>query len=459
MKNMSFENIAHATGGQLFCADEKKAMQEITGVVIDNRKVQPGNLFIPIVGQKVDGHQFIPAAFAAGAALTLSQQKIQQQDIPYILVKDTQQALKDLASFYRRQLTIPVIGIIGSVGKTSTKEMVSNVLEQKYRVLKTQGNLNNEIGMPLTLCEIREEHQVAVIEMGISDFEEMHRLGEIARPDMVIMTNIGICHLENLIDRDGVLRAKTEVLEHLAPGACVIINGDDDKLSTIQSANGAKILRYGCHGQEVAATDIQNLGLEGMSACFVTSLGKFQATIPIPGSHNVYNALAAVEAGLQLGLTLPEIARGIETAATISGRTNFIHQNDITIIDDCYNANPVSMRASLEVLGHAAGRTVAVLGDMGELGEDEEALHYQLGEAIQNNHIQVLYTAGPLARKIADYVQEHQVDCQTYTFETREAMLPELLANTKKNDTILVKASHFMEFPQIVDQLQQHHYQ
>lgn len=333
-------------------------------------------------------------------------------------------------------------------------------------MLKTAGNFNNEIGLPLTIFNIRAKHQVAVLEMGISDFGEMHRLSTMSQPDICVITNIGLCHLENLGTRDGILKAKTECFEHMQPDGTVILNGDDDKLCTKKVVNGKPAIFYGM-GKEpllsadrepmaeksIYATDVKNLGLDGMQAHIYTPEGDFMAHIPIPGEHNVYNALAGTAVGLQLGLTIQEIQQGIACAQTISGRTNVIHTAGMTVIDDCYNANPVSMKASIEVLANTAGRRIAVLGDMGELGENEVALHYSVGEAVGRSGIDVLFCAGKLASEYARAAATANVNCQIYYYETVEQLLPELLAFVKEGDTILVKASHFMQFPQIVEAL------
>ena len=233
MKEMSLNQIARACGGT-YVGDESKKGLEVSGVVIDSRKVEPGYLFIALKGERVDGHSFIPAVFAKGAACVLCEQAPDHPTGPYILVESCLNALKSLAEYYRSTLSIPIVGITGSVGKTSTKEMIAAVLEQKYHVLKTEGNFNNEIGLPLTIFRIREEHEAAVLEMGISDFGEMTRLGRMAKPNICVFTNIGLCHLENLKDRDGILKAKTEMLNEAQPGAQVILNGDDDKLITLK---------------------------------------------------------------------------------------------------------------------------------------------------------------------------------------------------------------------------------
>ena len=438
--------------------DETLLDTTITGAVIDSRQVKEGYLFIPIKGERVDGHKFIPTVFEQGAAIVLSEHELTDPAGPYVLVESTTDAMKKLAAFYRKNLDIKVVGITGSVGKTSTKEMISSVLEQKYSVHKTAGNFNNEIGLPLTIFGIRESHQVAVLEMGISDFGEMHRLSTMSCPDVMVITNIGYCHLEFLGDRDGVLKAKTECFEHMMPDAVAVLNADDDKLATVQTVNGKPAIYYGKESasgvhKSVYTTNIENLGFDGMKAHFVTPEGEFDAQIHIPGEHNVYNAMAAAAVGLQLGLTIAEIKSGIEKAETIAGRTNFIKTHGMTVIDDCYNANPVSMKSSIEVLSHAKGRTIAVLGDMGELGSDEKKLHHEVGEAVGENHIHTLFAAGELAKEYAAGAAEKSSDVDIHYFEDRETMTQELLSYVKEGDTILVKASHFMEFPKVVEAL------
>ena len=463
MQNLTLENIAKACGGSYVGAPEQ--MQDIiTGAVTDSREVMPGYLFIPIKGERVDGHDFIPQVFEKGALAVLSEKVLENPAGPYIRVDSTTEAMKKLAAFYRDGLHIRVVGITGSVGKTSTKEMIASVLEQKYKVLKTAGNFNNEIGLPLTIFRIHKEHEVAVLEMGISDFGEMHRLAGMAKPDICVITNIGLCHLENLGTRDGILAAKTEVFDHMQPEGTVILNGDDDKLCTKQRVNGRPAIFYGVDAEpkkantgepmaekSIYATDIENLGLEGMRALIHTPEGEFTALIPLPGEHNVYNALAGTAVGLQLGLSLEEIGKGIASVQTIAGRSNLIEAGGMRIIDDCYNANPVSMKASIEVLAHTKGRKIAVLGDMGELGADERKLHYGVGEALAQSHIDVLFAAGELA---AEYVSGAAgADCEMHYYPTVEEMIPELVSYVTTGDTILVKASHFMNFPKVVEAL------
>lgn len=461
MKNMTLENIEKACGGR-YIGTEAEKKTEVLGVVIDSRQVGSGYLFVAIPGEKVDGHKFIPDVFAKGAAAVLSEQQLEDPAGPYILVESTTKALRDLAEYYRKSLDIKVVGITGSVGKTSTKEMIASVLSEKYRVLKTEGNYNNEIGLPLTIFKIRAEHEVAVLEMGISEFGEMHRLATMANPDICVITNIGLCHLENLKTRDGILKAKTESFAHLKKDGIAILNGDDDKLSTIRQVGDKEPVFYGMEEKmeyredakkSVYATGVENLGLYGMKARIHTPEGERDVRIPIPGEHNVYNALAATAVGLSLGLSLDQISSGILKAKTIGGRTNLLNTGSMTVIDDCYNANPVSMKASIDVLATAEGRKIAVLGDMGELGENEKKLHYEVGEYLAKKEINVLFCAGELSEEIAKATQKESKTCEVYYFKTRDALLEQLLPFLKKGDTVLVKASHFMEYPEIVKAL------
>ena len=453
MKKMTLQTIAQCTQGSLVLPRGYKGDldKEIQGVVNDNRQVQEDFLFVPMVGARVDGHSFIEDAFSKGAFATLSEKTLDKPKGPYIKVADTKLALKQIATYYRMQLIIPVIGVIGSVGKTSTKEMLASVLGTKFKVLKTEGNFNNEIGLPLTICRITDEHDVAVVEMGISDFGEMHRLGQIAKPNYVVMTNIGQCHLENLKDRDGILRAKTEVFDHMPSTGTVVLNGDDDKLRDCDTKNLKKI-SYGLSDEDVHASNIKT---QITSTCADISIGKdtFSVEIPLPGEHNVMNALAASAVGKALGLTLDEIRMGLENAGTISGRNNVIKLEAATIIDDCYNANPVSMKASIEVLAKAKGRTIAVLGDMGELGDDEKALHYGLGKVLADNNIDMLYTTGELSMEINKALEKENPKAVNFHFENKEKLLEALLPAIEKGDTILVKASHFMQYSEIVNAL------
>ncbi len=450
MKNLTLENIAAACGGQ-YRGEEAQKEICVTDITTDSRKIRQGCLFVPIKGIRADGHDFIGQAISQGAAATLSEKNLGRTDFPYIQVKSSLQAVQDMGEYYLKQLGIPVVGIAGSVGKTSTKEMTAAVLGQKYRVLKTEGNYNNELGLPLTIFRLRQEDQIAVLEMGISDFGEMHKLARIARPDTCILTNIGWCHLENLKDRDGILRAKSEIFDYLTPKAHILLNGDDDKLSTIEMVKGIRPLRFGLQEtNEIWADQLENQGLKGIRCRIHTPLGDFSVLIPMPGRHMVYNALAGTAAGLTYGLSLDEIRRGIESYTSISGRFHIIETKHYTIIDDCYNANPVSMKASLQVLQEGLGRRVAVLGDMGELGEEEVKLHEEVGAYAASLGLDALYCAGPLCASMAEAANRAGTGMEIRHFASRAELMENLPKLLQAGDTILVKASHFMEYDAIV---------
>ena len=463
LEQMTLENIAKACGGT-YVGDDAQRGSEITGAVIDSRQVEPGYLYIPIRGERVDGHRFIPDVFEKGALAVLSEEPLENPAGPYIQVASSEQALKDIAEFYRSTLSIKIIGITGSVGKTSTKEMISAVLSQKYNVLKTEGNFNNEIGLPLTILRIRREHEVAVVEMGISEFGEMHRIAKVAKPDICVMTNIGQCHLENLIDRDGVLRAKSEIFDFLKTDGHIVLNGNDDKLITVQEVKGVKPVFYYVEDgtakkadlpYEITADAIENKGLRGLNANLHFPEEVCQIHEPIPGVHNVYNACAAACVGRIMGLTNEEICQGIAHAKTIAGRTNLITLGEVLVIDDCYNANPVSMKASLDVLAQADGRKIAVLGDMGELGENEIALHEEVGTHAAQCGIDVCICVGALSVHMAEAARKADQEFKVIYEESRESLLEHLGDLVQEGDTILVKASHFMQFEEVVKALEE----
>jgi UDP-N-acetylmuramoyl-tripeptide--D-alanyl-D-alanine ligase len=467
MKNMTIENITKAVRGT-YIGPEELLNREISAVVTDSRKTEEGCLFAAIRGERVDGHKFIPQVINRGALVVLAEQSPEKTEelygkpddgcrVPTILVESVLQALKDAAEFYRAQMPIPVVGIIGSVGKTSTKEMVASVLSVRYRVLKTEGNFNNELGVPMTVFRMRDEHQIAVIEMGINHFGEMHRLAKIVRPDTVIMTNIGTAHLEFLKTRDGILKAKSEVFDYFKKDGHIILNGDDDKLSTIEEKNGVAPLRFGYHRQgyshenDFYAENVERHGLDGIS-CRIHMPGAYtDVMIPAPGEHMIMNALAGAAAGYVYGLTTEEIRRGIENYESLSGRFHIIHSGDVTIIDDCYNANPASMKASLSILAEADGRKVAVLGDMGELGDREKELHGEIGAFAAECGIDALYCVGPLMQNAADTANGRISDVRH--FDSLEKLMNKLNEMIRPGDTVLVKASHFMNFSRIVSAL------
>lgn len=452
LKNMTLENIAKACNGEYF-GDESLKSECITGAEKDSRLIEDGFLYIPFVGARVDGHDFINQVFDKGALCTLSEKDLANVKGPYIKVESTAQALKDIAEFYREQLDCKIIGITGSVGKTSTKEIIASVLEEKFHVLKTEGNYNNEIGMPLTILKIRDYHDIAVIEMGISDFEEMHRLAKVSKPDVCVITNIGTCHLENLGDRDGVFKAKTEIFDYAKENCFVVLNGDDDKLINVKEVNGSTPIFFGIEtDQNVCIEKYQTIGVKGTEATIRYFDNTFDTVIPIPGFHMLYNAMAATCIGVHFGMTLEEIDTGIRKLKAIGGRNNIFDAKGMTIIDDCYNANPMSMKASLQVLCSAEGRKVAILGDMFELGAGEVEMHRQVGETAKSLGIDVVVCIGELAKNI--YYGASEGNSSALHFKTKEEFFTGMDSILEKGDTVLIKASNGMKFKEIVEKFQ-----
>lgn len=454
MKNLTLKNIAETCQGT-YHGDPHILSQEVDGVVIDSRKVRPGYLFVAIDGVNVNAHKFIPDTVEAGALCVVSHEDLGETDFPYILVESTGQALLDIAKLYRDSFDLKVVGITGSAGKTSTKEMIASVAAQKYNVHKTLGNFNNEWGLPLTIFEMNETHQVAVLEMGVNHFGEMRRLSSVASPDICVITNIGAAHLEFFKTREGIYREKTQMIQDMKNGGTIILNGDDDLLSQTAPIKGVNPVFFGLdeHNQ-FYADHIRALGLRG-TACTIhlPDDTSFECIVPLPGIHMVSNALAGSAVGYTLGLTPQEIRAGIEGLPSMPGRNNIIETERLIILDDCYNANPVSMKASIDVLNMAIGRKVAVLGDMGELGNHEQELHFEVGEYAAKQGIDLVCGIGPLSKHLAEGAKHAPSPTQSIWFETNEEFIKASGNLLHDGDNILVKASHSMCFPEIVDAL------
>lgn len=478
--NLTIAEIANACGGELHLKD-CSGETEVTSVVLDSRLVTEGGVFVATVGERVDGHSFIGQVADKGVKLIICEKapdRVEREcKVPtekwcsYLLVEDCFLALKAVAKYYRSKLTLPIVGITGSVGKTSTKEFIAGVLGEKFVVLKTQGNYNNEVGVPLTLLRIRPEHTAAVIEMGISDFGEMHRLSDMVRPNVCVITNIGQCHLENLKTRDGILQAKSEIFDYMDPEGFVVLNGEDDKLSSLKTVLRGKCLENG--GKEgtpfffgrtaqgevaVSAENIKELGLLGSKANMKIQMDtcncETEVTIPLPGGHMVINAAAATCVGILLGLTTSEIAEGIAKLQATDGRGKLISLSKYTLIDDCYNANPVSMKAAIDLLSMANTERVAILGDMFELGEDSDVLHRQVGEYGVGSPVERFLFIGANAKHMFKSASEKNESKKLFWFDTNESFLAEYQKKGEElipnGATVLLKASHGMQFGQLL---------
>lgn len=455
MKNLTLENITKACQGTYY-GDESLFCQEVEGVVIDSRKVKPGYLFVAIDGVKVNAHKFIPDTVKAGALCVVSHEDLGETDFPYILVESTGQALLDIAKLYRDSFDIKVVGITGSAGKTSTKEMIASVVSQKYSVHKTLGNFNNEWGLPITIFGLEEGHQVAILEMGVNHFGEMRRLSSVASPDICVITNIGVAHLEFFKTREGIYREKTQMIQDMKSGGKIILNGDDDLLSQTAPIKGASPIFFGM-GEEntFRAGHMRPLGLKG-TACtiYLPEDISFDCIVPLPGIHMVSNALAGAAVGYALGLTPEEIKAGIEGLPSIPGRNNIIKTERLMILDDCYNANPVSMKASIDVLDMALGRKVAILGDMGELGDNTGELHREVGAYAAEKGIDLVCGIGKISKELVNGAENRSDATQGVWFESKADFLAAMGEIIKEGDNVLVKASHGMQFTEIVEALQ-----
>lgn len=446
MKDFTLQQIAAACQGK-YVGDDCYKNTPVSSIERDSRNIKENSLFLAIKGARVDGHDFIEKCYDMGAICALCEKPPKNPIKPYILVDSTLDAVKKIAKAYRQLFSIPVVGISGSVGKTSTKEMIASVLSQKYNVHKTAGNLNNELGVPLTLFGMEDSTEVAVVEMGISDFGEMKRISEMVQPTVEVITIIGDCHMENLGDRDGVFKAKTEMFENLREGGTVILNGDDDKLSRVTEVKGKKPVFYGINSGDYRAENIKSNGGESVEADLIVQGKALHVTIPAIGTYMVSNALAAAAVGKALGLTDEEIIKGVESYKTVGSRANLIDNGYIKIIDDCYNANPTSVKASIDTLMNFKGRKVCILGDMKELGVNELKLHFETGEYAKKTDLVI--TAGPLAKELAKGAESNLY------FETKEQLIENLPQLINKGDVVLVKASHSMAFEKIVDSLKE----
>ena len=453
MQPMTVTEIAAVVSGVWWNPCEQ--VPAISAVSTDSRNITPGCLFLPWVGEQFDGHNFIDAALDAGAAGCLCA-KLPQDIRPdkfYIKVADTRLALRDMASAYRDKFDIPFVQITGSVGKTTTKEMIAAVLGAKLNVLKTPENFNNDIGTPLTLFGLSPEHQAAVIETGMNHFGEIEYLGAMVRPDIAVISNIGDAHIEYLGSRGGILKAKCEIFEHLKDDGIAILNGDDALLDTVTLPQ--RIIRCGQSEHcQVRISDILDHGVNGITCTVTSEKDVYHLNIPTPGEHMAYAASSAVAVGEALGLSKEEIIRGVAAYAPIGSRMHILRLSDgRVLLDDCYNANPQSVSAALEVLARTeCERRVAVLGDMGELGDLTEQAHFNAGALAAMLGIDFVVAIGSKAVKIADGAA--MGGAEVLHFATREEAMPTLREQLQPHTTMLIKASHAMHFEEIVKELQ-----
>lgn len=449
---MTVGEIAAACGGKLLCGDPDTI---ITAVSTDSRKIEFGTLFVPIIGEKTDAHHFIGATFAAGAAAALTQEHDGMNDThAWIRVQNTEQALQRIAAVYRQRFHIPFVGITGSVGKTTTKEMVALALSGSLNVMKTEGNFNSQIGLPLTMFCISDRHQAAVVEMGMSNFGEMSRLAQIAAPDYAVMTNIGISHIEQLKTQQNILNEKLHITDCFHKNSILFLNGDDTLLAGLRGKAGIKIVWFGT--APWCDFRAENIRTAASSTHFtlIAPGASFEVELPALGIHNVTNALAGLVVAKTLGVPLEKAIAKLACYRPLAMRQQIHRVNEITVIDDSYNASPDAVRSSVDVLcSFHTGKRVAVLADMLELGDFSRQAHFDVGVYAAGAGVDVVVTVGERAREIISGVRSVRPDAVCYACEDNEEAAAKLKSILTGGDAVLIKGSRAMKTDQIVKAL------
>lgn len=452
METLCLEEIAKAISGEIMGDKEIK----IDNISIDSRNIKQGDLFIAIKGENFDGHNFVIDAFNKGASVAIVSEDIDFNiEDTLIKVEDTTKALQDLAHYYRNKFDVTVVAVTGSTGKTTTKDMISAVLGMRYKTLKTAGNFNNEIGLPLTLFRLDSSYEAVVVEMGMRALGEISLLAKIAEPDIGVITNVGVAHIEILKSIDNIAKAKSELIATLKEDGVAILNGDDDKVRDMDRLTQAEVINYGLKEyNKVRATEIKSLQNDTISFELVIrdNCYKKTVTLPVPGRYNVYNALAAVAVGLSLDISLKEIIDGLSSFKLTKMRNQILTTKDgVKIINDTYNANPASMRGAIDTLVDIGeGRRIAVLGDMLELGEIAITEHQNIGIILAKRGVDYLFTYGELAAYIGKGAKDGGMNTSSiYIYQDKEKLIKKLLDIITANDTILVKASRGMKLEEV----------
>lgn len=452
MEHVTVRDLVDATGGKLLAGNPDCEVKKIR---LDSRQVEPGDLFVPIIGERVDGHKFIPQVIAAGAAVVLTSEHdeapVGECGAAYIRVDDTKSALQDIGRYLRGRLSLPLVGVTGSVGKTTTREMIAAALSAKYRVYKTPGNSNSQVGVPITISEISKEDEVGVIELGMSEPGELTIIAQIAKIDMAVITNIGITHIEQLGSRENIYKEKMTIQDGLKADGVLILNGDDDMLRNTKGKGGVATIYYGTG--ENCDFRAENINLNDGGAKFTAVHGKERQDVELSvlGQHNVMNALAAIAVCSQCGMTMEEAARGLKTFTGFKGRQQIHAGEKLTILDDSYNASPASMKASLDVFkGLKPGyRHVAVLADMKELGDKVLEYHHEVGVHTANTGVDIVVTLGEACHSLAEGVKS-VADIPVAEFTDKEKMVEYLEETLLDGDCVLFKGSNSMGLSAVV---------
>jgi len=460
MKEILVKDIIRICNGKLICGNEETVCQNFCR---DSRIVKSGEIYLGIKGEKYHGSTFYKEALENGADGCIIQDiEINKEDINtyknkfIIKVEDVVKALCKIAGYKRSLYNIPVIGITGSVGKTSTKDIIAGVMSTKYNVLKTEANHNNEIGLPLTILKLKE-HDAMVLEMGMSSLGEISLLTNIAKPTTAVITIIGSSHIGELGSRENILKAKLEILEGLDKNGSLIINNDNDLLNAWNENNqdNHKHITYGIENKsDFIAKDIKVN--ENESSFIIKLQGKeYGVKVPVAGKHFIYNSLAAIAVGLENNIEIEKIIQGISNFSLTKSRMEILkNEKNVTIINDCYNSSYESVKAALEYISSInANKKIAVLGDVLELGEFSQKMHEQMGEEVVNNNIDILVTVGQEAKAIANTVKNKTEKITVYSFENNQDACDLLKEQIKENDVVLIKASHAMHFEEIVESI------
>ena len=446
MGRITLQQAAQWCGGKV---EPKYKDVTFLGANNDSRKIKEEQLFVALQGVR-DGHDFIPTALQKGAAAVLCTHC--DGDYPAIVVEDTRIALGQIARGERERIGMKVVGVTGSVGKSTTKEMIAAVLGSTYRVAKTPANHNNDIGMPMAILAIPEDTEVAVLEMGMNHFREIAYLATIGKPDLAVIVNIGTMHIEHLGSMEGILRAKLEILEGMPAEGKIVLNGDDSLLWNQRNILSREVVYFGAQnpestvlGQEVSQTK------EGLSFLAKRDSLRISINLPLEGEHYVSDALAAVAVGLEMGVLPEKIQAALKSFENMEGRQEIYEKNGFTIIQDCYNAGPESMSAALTVLGNRPGRRIAVLGDMLELGVCADAEHYKIGRLVAQK-ADVMLAYGPLSERVLyGAITGGMSQNNARAFTDKEIMVQTLLQLAKPGDTLLFKGSRGMRMEQVLE--------
>lgn len=457
MIKLTIDQIVKAVGGSL---QQGNLTDEVTGISIDSRKASAGDAFFSLIGERHDAHDFIPQALENGCRTLIVSRTIELQKEPgklinIIVVRDTTNALQDLAAFYLSLVPIKKIGVTGSTGKTTTKEMLYWIFSEKYKTIRNKGNLNNHIGLPLSIFQLEKDTEAGIFEMGMSELGEIDLLANLVRPDIGIITNIGISHIENLGSRENILKAKLEITNYFGADSILIVNEDYELLSRDRVSGNYRLITAGETGRSsFILSGIKDYGEEGIEFTIEHKNELQHFRLRIPGRHNAYNGVLAVAAGVSCGISMKQAAEGLLKMEITDKRLSIKGKNGMKIIDDTYNASPDSMRAAIDVLAATKGfRKLAILADMFELGENSDRFHMEVGRYAAENDIDIVIAVGKNAKFIADGAMTKLAEKNVIYYETKELLIKDIGSMISSGDVILVKGSRGMAMDQVVKKI------